>query len=108
MILTTQKIYVEDNWEMGGMLSKNYPGTNRTEAMELAARHGLKPVSEYHTGVLPILRRKHPLLPKSLMRVIENWAAGRPGLARHSAFKIYVFRHAEAPSWLRRNPCSSS
>jgi predicted TPR repeat methyltransferase len=79
-----------------------------TEAMELAARHGLKPVSEYHTGVLPILRRKHPLLPKSLMRVIENWAAGRPGLARHSAFKIYVFRHAEAPSWLRGNPCSSS
>jgi len=64
------------------------------EAIQLAARHGLELVTESHVGVLPILRRKRPLLPKAFMRRVEAWAATRPDLARHASFKIYVFQHA--------------
>lgn len=66
------------------------------EAVKLAARHGLQLVTERHLGVLPILRPKRPLLPKAFMRWVEAWAATKPGLARHAAFKIYVFQLASA------------
>ena len=66
------------------------------EAVKLAARHGLELVTERHLGVLPILRPKRPLLPKAFMRWVEAWAATKPGLARHAAFKIYVFQLAAA------------
>ncbi|MGI9329792.1 MAG: class I SAM-dependent DNA methyltransferase [Gammaproteobacteria bacterium] len=68
------------------------------EAVQLAARHGLELIAERHLGVLPILRRKRPLLPKAFMRRVEAWAATRPGLARHAAFKIYVFQPVPATS----------
>ncbi|MBW2423097.1 MAG: methyltransferase domain-containing protein [Deltaproteobacteria bacterium] len=68
------------------------------EAIDLAGRYGLELVSEHPIGVMPILRRKRPLVPRWLIRAVENWAAGRAGLARHAAFKIYVFRHAQAPA----------
>ena len=80
--------------ELNPSVKGAYDLADKAKLRELALRHGLEPVCSRHLGVLPILSRKRPLLPKTLIRAVEKWAQNRPGTARHAGFKIYVFRHA--------------
>jgi len=61
-----------------------------TEVYDLAARHGLVVVREYTAGVLPVLKERRPLLPATILRPIERWAAGVASLAPFGSHRIYV------------------
>jgi predicted TPR repeat methyltransferase len=62
------------------------------EVYELAARHGLEVASEHTAGLLPVLKERRPLLPASLIRPVERWAAGVAALAPLGSHRVYVLR----------------
>ena len=66
------------------------------EVASLASRFGLAIRETQTLAVLPVLKEKRPLLPKSMLVAIEKWAANRPFLKGLSNTHIYVLGHVES------------
>ena len=65
---------------------------SESEAVALAERHGLAPVTRYHFGILPILKERRPLLPAWLIRAIEQHAISIDSSLPLFSHAIYVLR----------------
>jgi len=66
------------------------------EVEALAERFGLKIVEIHPLGILPVLKEKKPILPRSLISGIERWAARNSVLANLANNRIYVLQHRAA------------
>ena len=58
----------------------------------LAKRFGLSIVEVHSLAVLPVLKEKRPLIPKMLIRWIEQWAVDRESVADAANTRIYVLK----------------
>jgi predicted xylose isomerase-like sugar epimerase len=66
------------------------------EVEALAERFGLSIVEIHPLGVLPVLKEKRPILPRSLISGIEHWVARNSLLANLANNRIYVLQHRAA------------
>ena len=66
------------------------------EVEALAERFGLSIVEIHPLAVLPVLKEKRPIMPRSLISVIEHWAARNSWLANLANNRIYVLQHRAA------------
>lgn len=66
------------------------------EVEALAERFGLSIVEIHPLAVLPVLKEKRPIMPRSLISVIEHWAARNSSLANLANNRIYVLQHRAA------------
>ncbi len=76
------------------------------EVVALVERFDLAILEEHHLAILPILKEKRPLIPKSILRWIENAAVQIPAFAPFANLKIYVLGHRtrehDEPAELRK------
>jgi predicted TPR repeat methyltransferase len=66
------------------------------EVEALAERFGLSIVETHSLAVLPVLKEKRPILPRSLISGIERWVARNSLLANLANNRIYVLEHRAA------------
>lgn len=66
------------------------------EVEALAERFGLSIVEIHPLAVLPVLKEKRPIMPRSLISVIEHWAARNSWLTNLANNRIYVLQHRAA------------
>jgi hypothetical protein len=66
------------------------------EVEALAERFDLSIVEIHPLAVLPVLKEKRPIMPRSLISVIEHWAARNSSLANLANNRIYVLQHRTA------------
>jgi hypothetical protein len=66
------------------------------EVEALAERFGLSIVEIHPLAVLPVLKEKRPILPRSLISGIERWAARNSLLTNLANNRIYVLEHRAA------------
>jgi hypothetical protein len=66
------------------------------EVEALAERFGLSIVETHSLAVLPVLKEKRPILPRSLISGIERWVARNSLLANLANNRLYVLEHRAA------------
>ena len=66
------------------------------EVEALAERFGLSIVEIHPLAVLPVMKEKRPIMPRSLISLIESWAARNSSLANLANNRIYVLQHRAA------------